>query len=156
MEARVKAAGHAVHPILITFPLGLLSTAVLFDVVHLATGTPRWAEVAFWMMASGVIGGIGAAVPGTIDWLGIPRGTRAFRIGLLHGAGNVVVLLFFGASVWLRHDAPTTPSTFSTVLAMVGFVVAGVTGWLGGELIERLGVSVHEHADLDAPNSLLR
>jgi hypothetical protein len=29
-----------------------------------------------------------------------------------------------------------------------------LTGWLGGELVERLGMSVHNGAHLDAPNSL--
>ena len=31
MESRAKLAGHAIHPMLIAFPLGLLSTAVIFD-----------------------------------------------------------------------------------------------------------------------------
>jgi len=29
-----------------------------------------------------------------------------------------------------------------------------VTGWLGGELVNRLGVGVHENANLNAPSSL--
>jgi hypothetical protein len=33
-------------------------------------------------------------------------------------------------------------------------LVGGVTGWLGRELVDRLGVSVVEGANLDAPNSL--
>lgn len=40
MRSRVRAAGHAVHPILIVFPLGLLTTAVGFDVLHLVTSAP--------------------------------------------------------------------------------------------------------------------
>ncbi len=154
MESRVKILGHAAHPILITFPLGLLSTSVVFDLIHLATGTNRWAEVGFWMMVSGVIGGVIAAVPGTIDWLGLPRRSRAFRIGLYHGGGNVLVLALFGLSLWLRSDAPDRPTTAAIACALVGAATAGVTGWLGGELIERLGVGVHDGAHLDAPSSL--
>ncbi len=154
MDARVKVAGHALHPILITFPLGLLSTAVVFDVIHLVTGTPRWADVAYWMMVSGIIGGLVAAVPGTIDWLGVPRRTRAFRIGLVHGLGNVGVLTLFGASAYLRSDAPEDPSNLAVGLALAGAGGAMVTGWLGGELIERLGLAVHDGANVDAPSSL--
>ena len=40
------------------------------------------------------------------------------------------------------------------VLSFAGFVLAGVTGWLGGELVDRLGVGVDDGAHLDAPNSL--
>ena len=39
MESRVKIAGHPVHQMLIPFPLGLLATAVIFDIVWLITGT---------------------------------------------------------------------------------------------------------------------
>ena len=35
MESKAKTLGHPIHPILIPFPLGLLSTSVVFDVVHL-------------------------------------------------------------------------------------------------------------------------
>ena len=38
MESKAKVLGHAAHPILIVFPLGLLATAVIFDVVYLLTG----------------------------------------------------------------------------------------------------------------------
>jgi hypothetical protein len=31
-----------------------------------------------------------------------------------------------------------------------------VTGWLGGELVDRLGVGVDKDADLNAPSSLSR
>jgi uncharacterized membrane protein len=154
MESRVKLLGHAVHPILVTFPLGLLATSVIFDLLHVATGTPRWAEVAFWMMASGVIAGLVAALPGLIDWWSIPRNTRAFKIGLLHGCGNVIVVALFGTSVLLRKDAPQSPSTLAVALAVAGFGLAGITGWLGGELVERLADGRAHHAGLDAPSSL--
>ncbi len=120
MEARVTGFGHGVHPILITFPLGWLSTAVVFDVVHASTGTPQWAVIAFWMTVAGVVGGGAAAVPGTIDWLGIPRGTRAFAVGRLHGLGNGVVLMLFGLSLYLRKDAPSDPSMLAMVASLAG------------------------------------
>jgi len=33
-------------------------------------------------------------------------------------------------------------------------VLISATAWLGGELVERLGVGVDDGANLDAPNSL--
>src|SRR5919108_4475661 len=102
MDAKAKLLGHPVHQMLIVVPLGVLATAVIFDVIHLVTGTPRWAEVSYWMIAAGIIGGLVAALFGLIDWLGIPGGTRAKRIGLLHGLGNVVVVGLFAASWFAR------------------------------------------------------
>ena len=47
MESKAKIMGHPLHPILIPFPLGLLSTSVIFDVVHLLTGDGKWSEISF-------------------------------------------------------------------------------------------------------------
>lgn len=155
MESRAKLFGHAIHPILIVFPLGLLATAVVFDVVHLITDNPTMAVVAYWMIVAGVIGGFAAALFGWIDWFAIPQGTRAKSVGLLHGVGNVVVLLLFIGSWWLRRrDASTAPETIALILSFAGVGLALVTGWMGGELVERLGVGVDDGAHLDAPSSL--
>ena len=58
MESRVKLAGHAVHLMLIAFPLGLLCTAVAFDIISLVTGNARWTEMAYYMIGAGLIGGL--------------------------------------------------------------------------------------------------
>jgi len=154
MESRAKLFGHAIHPILIVFPLGLLGTSVVFDVIYLIWGSGLMAQVSFWMMTAGIIGGILAAPFGLIDWIAVPSGTRAKTIGAAHGITNVVVLLLFVASWGMRSDLPEQPETLASILSFVGFLAALLGGWLGGELVERLGVGVVEGANLDAPNSL--
>lgn len=154
MESRIKLAGHPVHPMLIVFPLGLLSTAVLFDIIYLVTGVVRWTEVAYYMIGAGVLGGAAAAIPGWMDWAAIPSATRAKRIGLLHGAGNVIVLGLFVLSWLLRRPDPSAPPTGGIVAGVLAVVIVAITGWLGGELVGRLGVGVDEGAHLDAPSSL--
>lgn len=154
MESRAKLFGHPIHQMLIVFPLGTLGGSVIFDVVYLITNTGRWADIAFWMIAVGVVSGLLAAVFGLIDWLAIPAGTRAKRIGLLHGVGNVVVVVLFAASWFLRRPDPLAPSLLPIVLSFAGLGLATVTGWLGGELVDRLGVGVDDGAHLDAPSSL--
>lgn len=154
MESRAKLFGHAIHPILIVFPLGLLTTAVVFDVVYLVTNNRQWAVISFWMIAAGVIGGLFAALFGLIDYLAIPAGTRAKRIGLWHGASNAVVMVIFALSWFLRYGTPEVPPTVAIILSIGGAMLAAVGGWLGGELVERLGVGVDPGANLNAPNSL--
>ena len=155
MESRIQLFGHALHPILIAFPLGLFATAVIFDVVYLVSENSAMATVAYWMVVAGVIGGLAAGLFGWLDWLAIPPGTRAKRIGLLHGIGNVVVLLLFVGSWWFRRgDALRALDTIALVLSFAGAGLALLTGWLGGELVQRLGVSVHTGAHLNAPSSL--
>jgi uncharacterized membrane protein len=154
MESKVKVAGHPVHPMLIVFPLGLLATAVIFDIVYLVSDNSQWTLVAYYMIGAGIIGGLAAAVPGWLDWFAIPSGTRAKRIGLWHGAGNVIVLALFILSWVLRRDNPEVPPTGAIVAGLVGFVLSALTGWLGGELVDRLGVGVDDGAHLDSPSSL--
>jgi uncharacterized membrane protein len=154
MESRAKILGHPIHQMLIPIPLGVLATSFVFDIIHLISDNGKWAEIAHWMIAAGVIGGLIAAPFGTIDWLAIPQGTRAKRVGLLHGAGNVVVVLLFIVSWFLRRDDPRDPDALPILLSFFGVGVATVAGWLGGELVDRLGVGVDPGAHLDAPNSL--
>ncbi len=154
MESRAKLFGHPIHPMLIPFPLGLLATSLVFDVIHRLTGNEPWAEVAYWMIVAGIIGGLAAAPFGWIDWFAIPDGPRAKSIGLWHGVGNVVVLALFAVSWFLRRDAPAEPGILAFVLSLAGVALAVVTGWLGGELVDRLGVGVDRGANLDAPSSL--
>lgn len=150
----MKILGHMLHPMLVVFPLGLLATAVVFDVIGLASHNTMWYGMAFWMIAAGIVGGLLAAVPGTIDYLGLPRNTRARSVGLYHGVGNVVVVVLFLASwLWRRPD-PLHPTMGALVLSFIGVGLALVTGWLGGELVQRLGVGVDEGANLNAPSSL--
>ena len=118
MESRAKLAGHAIHPMLITLPLGLLGTAVVFDIIRAFTDDADFAVASFYLLAAGIIGGLLAALFGLIDWLAIPAGTRAKRVGLWHGAGNVVVVVLFAVSWLLRRGQADYQPT-------------GVAFWLG-------------------------
>lgn len=154
MQTKVKFAGHPVHPMLIVFPLGLLATAVIFDVIYLVSDNSQWTLVAYYMIGAGIIGGLAAAVFGWLDWIIIPKGTRAKRIGLWHGLGNVVVVALFILSWVLRRGSPEIPPTEAIVAGLTAVVIALVTAWLGGELVDRLAVGVDDGAHLDSPSSL--
>ena len=154
MESKVKSLGHPVHPMLVNFPLGLLVTSAVFDIIHLVTGNGYWSGIAFWMIAAGIVTGLLAAVVGTIDALAIPSGTRAKSVSLLHGTGNVLILVLFAISWALRFSIPGNPPVIAYILSFFGAALLGVTGWLGGELTLRLGIGVDEGANLNSQSSL--
>jgi uncharacterized membrane protein len=154
VEAKAKFLGHALHEQLIPFPFGLLVTSVVFDILYLVTREAELAKVAWWMIAAGIVGGLLAAPFGWIDWFAIPKGTRAKKVGLFHGWGNVVLLVVFVATWLLRRDRPEDPTGVALILSFVGLGLAIVTGWLGGELVDRHAVAVDEGAHLDSPHSL--
>lgn len=154
MEGGAKILGHSIHPILIVFPLGLLGTSVVFDYLAFIFGESPYVTVAFWMIVSGLIGGALAAIFGWIDWFAIPSGTRAKSVGLTHGIVNALALVLFAASWYLRSETPAQVVPVAIVISSVALVLALVGGWLGGELVERLGIGVHRGAHPDAPSSL--
>jgi uncharacterized membrane protein len=155
MESRAKILGHPIHPMLVVLPLGLFVGAVVFDAVYLWRGTPELATVGFWNIAGGIVGGLLAAVFGLIDWLAIPAGTRAKRIGLFHAISNVLAIVFFALVFWVRYNSSqVAPTTALFGIEVIALLLGAVGGWLGGELVDRLGVGVDPNANLNASNSI--
>jgi uncharacterized membrane protein len=155
MKSRARLFGHPIHQMLVMFPLGLLATSVIFDIIYLVTENRTWAEVSYWMIYAGLVGAVFAAVFGLIDWLGIPKNTRAKTVGAYHGLINLAVTVLFVVSCIMRMDAPASPPMVAIGISIFAVVLASISAWLGGELVVRLGVGVYEDAHLNAPNSLL-
>ena len=155
MESKVKLFGHPIHPMLIVFPAGSFTAAVIFDILYLIFRNPTLPAVSFYVIALGVIGGLLAAVFGFIDWSALPNNSRAKGIGLWHGLGNFVIVVLFAVS-WLlrRGSVDFVPSGFALLLSFAGIVLALGTLWIGGELVYRLGVAVDPGANVNAPSSL--
>lgn len=126
----------------------------LFELVALVTGSAQFWVVSYRLIASRLLGGLAAGVFGIVDYLRIPGGTRAKRIGALHGLGDATVIVLFAASWWMRAAPDQAPSTSAVLLSFAGAALLSVTGWLGGELVARLSIGVDERARVDASNSV--
>jgi len=153
MAGKINLLGHPVHPMVIVFPLGLLPAAVACDIIYLVHGGAHWAHMAYWLIAAGVLSGLFAAIFGFADWLALPVGTRAKRIGLWHAGVMDVVVILFAASWWLRPANPDAPTTLAIGLGIVAVCCALVGGWLGGEMVYRLSVGVDFNAHVNSPSS---
>lgn len=154
MESRARLLGHPIHQMLVVFPLGLLAGAAGFDVAYLFTRNAAWAETAYWLIGAGVVTGLLAAPFGFIDWLAIPRKTRAKRVGLIHAGMNVLALLLFAVSWSLRRENPALPPVEALICSFLAVAGSLVAAWFGGELVDRLGIGVSPLAHPDAPSSL--
>ncbi len=155
MPSKVNFLGHAVHPMLVAFPIGLLTMVPVFDIARFATHDPMFGDVSFWMLTCGAAGALLAALPGLVDFLGIPGGTRAQRVALTHLVVNLTAALLFIAS-WLIRLTVGIPviGVAAFVVGLAGLCALAVGGWLGGELVERHGLTVSPQANLDASSSL--
>jgi uncharacterized membrane protein len=120
MESKITLFGHPVHPQLIVFPLGLFATAVIFDILFLITGNPSFTVASFYMIAAGVIGGLLAALFRFMDWLGLPKNSRARTLGGWHGLGNFVIVVLFAASWLLRLGNGLVPAGLALILSLWG------------------------------------
>ncbi len=140
---------------LVVFPLGLFTTAVIFDILFLITKTAILPTVSFYMIAAGVVGGLLAAFFGFMEWMTLPYNSRARHIAAWHGIGNFVIVVLFGLS-WLLRSVPANhdPSLLALLPSFAGILLALVTAWLGGELVYRLGSGVDQGANANAPSSL--
>src|ERR1700681_2113306 len=150
MQHKIKPMGHPVHPMLVVFPLGLLTIAPIFDIVHWITQNGYGTTVASWMKAEGTLGGLRAAVTRPIDWVHIPAGTRAKTVGLVHGAGNYFILALFGISWFTRLNAQANPPIVAYVLTFLRAALFMGTGYLGGELTIHFGVGIEPGAHVNA------
>jgi uncharacterized membrane protein len=72
---------------------------------------------------------------------------------------NLAMVGLFVLSAALRLSAAggyAQAGLLAMLPGWIGIALAVVSGWLGGELVERLGMGVYEEANPDAPSSLGR
>src|SRR5262245_20847418 len=97
-----NVAGHPLHPILITLPIGLFVGVLLFDLVYWKTGNEAFAIGALWLLGAGIIGAALAAITGVLDFLGDGR-IRNLSDAWQHAIGNVIMVLVQLFSFYERY-----------------------------------------------------
>jgi uncharacterized membrane protein len=100
-------AGHPVHPILVTLPIGFFVATFLFDLVFWRTGTEAYAIAALWSLGFGLIAAALAAIAGLIDFLGDAR-IRNISDAWHHAIGNVILVLVQLFSFYQRYRYGTS------------------------------------------------
>ncbi|HEY0707968.1 MAG TPA: DUF2231 domain-containing protein, partial [Polyangia bacterium] len=56
----------------------------LWDILRLTTDKVSWGNIGYWTIVAGVLSAVVAAIPGFVDWIAIPKNTRAKTIGVWH------------------------------------------------------------------------
>jgi len=138
-------AGHPIHPMLVTIPIGLWIFSFVCDLAFVfGRGAPVWSTVALYTMAGGIVGALAAAVFGFIDLLSLPPEPR--RTALVHMTINLIVVVLYLVNFWFRRGTPDNPGGF-VWLSLVSIGLLVVSGWLGGKLVYVLGVAVSAAGD---------
>ena len=149
MISKAHIKSHPIHPILITFPIGLWIAALLFDLIGNAAGNPLLIAAGYYAIIGGCIGAALAAVPGLIDLFGVvPPRSSARNRGYLHGGLNSLALLLFIFIAFHRGSGNTAPDGLAFGLEVIGVALVGFSGWLGGTLAYRNQIGVdHRYAN---------
>ena len=155
--SKAAIAGHPLHPLLVTLPVGSLALLVVSDLANRATSDPFWAQASYWLTLAGLITGVLAALTGFIDFASRPR-IRQLSIAWVHFLGNAVAMLLTAGNFLLRRPDPAAAvSGLELGLSVLVVLILLVTGWLGGEMVfrHRIGVpgtaagGVHVAAERD-------
>jgi uncharacterized membrane protein len=125
--------GHAVHPLLTDFPLGMWMSGTLLDLV----GGPQSAPAARRLVGLGVLAALPTALTGAAEWSAIEV-ARDRRTGLVHAGVNLTALALYTTS-WLQRVRGRRARGVG--LAVTGGLVATVGGFFGGHLTEVRKVS---------------
>jgi uncharacterized membrane protein len=128
MESRLSIRGNAVEPVLLMFPLGLLTVAVLLDVFQVLGGPRFIGTLAYCTVAAGLLGGTMTAI--VVRTNGLSDGNRAggrpvTRRILL----DLAVLIVFAVILLLRMRSPErTVGSGLLVVELMGLGMAGAGG----------------------------
>jgi uncharacterized membrane protein len=142
MKSRAAIMGHPLHPIFVTIPIGLWSFSPICDLVyHAGWGDDSWKKAALYCLAGGIVGAIPAFITGWIDY-SLCATRDAARVAKFHLICNIVTTLLITLSVGLRFYDGTAYSLIPVAISFAGVVLAGISGWLGGELVSTHGISV--------------
>lgn len=139
-----QIAGHPLHPILVTLPIGMFVSVLLFDVLFWRTGTELWATGALWLLGAGLIAAALAAITGLIDFVGEQR-IRDLPEAWHHAIGNVIMVLIQLFSFYQRYRYGTSAVVpLGLSLSLVAVLILLFTGWKGGEMVFRRRVAVQD------------
>ena len=151
MKTPAHILGHPIHPMIIPFPFALWTFSLIADLIYyFGSHDYLWMNVAFYTLLGGIIGAVLAAVPGIVDYFSI-RDRRVSNIAAWHARFNIIALLVFGASFYLRTARGSAlvngSMTIPVLLSFLGVLLIGVSGWLGGELVYKHHVGVEEKGE---------
>src|SRR2546427_9482426 len=151
MASKASIKGHPIHPMLVSFPIGLWVTSFVADLIFYFHRNTSLLLISKFMIAAGIIGGLAAAVPGIIDWWTLTD-KEVTRIANWHARLNIIALIIFAVSLYFRMKVGAHWVNYGMkipfLLSFLGVVLISISSWLGGELTFKHGVGSTPQQDL--------
>jgi uncharacterized membrane protein len=130
METPATVTGHPLHPLVVTIPICLWVFSLMCDLIGFRASEPtNWNLVAFYCMATGVVGALVAATMGLLDLIGLSD-PRTKTIGRWHMGLNLAIVVLFAINVGIRAGS-VAPPDFAVLLSFIAIGLLVISGWLG-------------------------
>jgi len=130
MYCKARIAGHPIHPMLVSVPIGLFVAAFGALVAYAVTGDAFYARAARIADGAGVIMALASAIPGAIDLATLERGSKARATGTTHALlGLVMLLAYAGAGIVLWRDGGVVLPLALASVGMAALVGAAAHGF---------------------------
>lgn len=127
---------------LVPVPIGCWLFSFACDLAFvLGSGASLWFTLGFWTMIGGLVGALGAAVPGVVDMLSLKGAIR--KLALTHMSLNIVVVLLYAVNIGMRIEGAAVAG-LPLGLSIAGVSLLAVSGWLGGHMVYVHKVAVDE------------
>lgn len=142
MKSKASIKGHPLHPILVTFPIAFFTGTLIFDILSILKGSTSYSQTGEFLELAGLITALIAALPGLIDYLyTVPPVSSAKKRATQHGLINLLLILIFAVAYVFRNGAFVS---FPVIIGLefAGFILMGISGWLGGTLVYRNQIGV--------------
>ncbi len=143
MKSKANISSHPIHPILVTFPIGLFIASLVFDAVGASRELPSLWAAAWYCILAGTIMAVAAAIAGAVDLFSVvPPASSARSRGYKHAFLNVLVLLLFISNAAYRGGPSARPDQTSFILSGIAVFCLLISGWMGGTLVYRNQIGV--------------
>src|SRR2546422_8857716 len=160
MKSRLQIAGHPIHVMTVGVPIGLYTAAFVADGLYVVVHDAFWYRMAFWCIALGLLGNLGAVLTGLPDFFAIkkdaPPAWNAATTHLVIGLGLVLLYVInFALHNW-GDPLAGGDSLLPFILSLVGVGLLGLQGWYGGGVAFRHKVRGGETAAAPAHDGRLK
>jgi uncharacterized membrane protein len=146
LYSKVKLGDHPVHPMLVAFPIAFFSATLLGFVAYLITKDRDWFRLGYAANVGGLVTALIAAVPGFLDFTGIPKQVRAKQVGVVHMLLNLLVITTFAINLGAQSaelDELIPSGVVAVVLSAFGVGLLLASGYFGWSLVQTHHVGVN-------------
>lgn len=138
---------HPIHPMVVHFPIALLTVSLLFDLISMRWKSASFRDAGLYTLLAGLLGAAAAVVTGaiaeeTVEDSDIPEAL----LNIHETLGYATLALFIGLlglRLLMRRGVVREIPALYVTLGFIGVVVLLVTGYYGGVLVYDFGAGVN-------------